>query len=277
MPTGITETSAAAIDVVAAILQSELTSGSVLLNTITDESARVQPGAKSIKLPNAGSFTAADKVENTATSLSKLTLTSDTLNLSLYKHVVAEIEDNAREQSAVDIEAEYIQRMASSMVRQMESDIAGALVKAANDGQLSGTSNLVLTLDDIVDARATMNKAFVPKEDRFLAIPSDQEAAMLKLDNFINANQYGSREGLINGEIGRVYGFTVIVSDDFASQTEFIAYHKSHVAFARQQAPKFEKARSSLTKLSDELSLSMSYGVKQLDSGNRAVYYDETV
>ena len=81
----------------------------------------------------------------------------------------------------------------------------------------------------------------------------------------------------MNGEIGRVFGFRVIVTNQFSSDSEFVAYHRSHVGFARQMAPKFERQRSSLTKLSDEVSLSLLFGVKQLDSGNRAVYADETV
>jgi N4-gp56 family major capsid protein len=275
--TGVTETVATSIDVVAAILQQELIEKAVLLGTVTDYSAWVLPGANTVKLPRSGSFTATNKAENTATTTSSLTFATDDIELNIHGHIVAEIEDIAQEQSALDIEATYMERMATAMALYVDNQVAAALVKASNDIQLSGTSNLVLTLADIAEARKLLNEADVPQEERFLAIPAAQEEAMLNISNFINADQYGSRDGLMNGEIGRVFGFRVIVTNQFSSDSEFVAYHRSHVGFARQMAPKFERQRSSLTKLSDEVSLSLLFGVKQLDSGNRAVYADETV
>ncbi len=275
--TTTTVIAATSMDIVAAILQAELAEKSVLLNSVSDYSQWVVKGAKTVQIPRASSFTAQAKVVGTATTYQNLTYAADELALNIYKHIPVLIEDSAREQSAVDLDGENIERMASAMVVAIESSIAGVLVKAANDIQLSGTSNLVLTSGDIVDARKELNDNDVPQEDRFLALPPAQEAAMLKISSFIDASQYGSNEPIMNGEIGRVFGFRVLVSNQFASDSEFCAYHKSHAAFARQIAPKFEKQRAPLNVLGDELSLSLSYGVKQLDSGNRGVYADETV
>lgn len=276
MPTGVTETVATSIDVVAAILQQELIQQGVLINCVTDYSAWVLPGANTVKVPRAGSFTAGNKVENTASSLSHLTFATDDIELNVYKHIVAELEDVAREQAAIDVEAVYVERMASAMVVAIEASIAGVLVKTANDIQLTGTSNLVLTKADIISARKFLDDKKCPASDRFLVVSPAQEAAMLGISEFVDASKYGSAEPILNGEIGRVLGFRVVKTTSLASDSEFIAFHRSHVAFARQQSPKFEKARASLTKLADELSLSIRYGVKQLDSGNRACYADET-
>ena len=57
---------------------------------------------------------------------------------------------------------------------------------------------------------------------------------MLNLAQFINADQYGGREALLNGEIGRVFGFRVIVSNLLAD-AEAYAYHRSCLAFASQK------------------------------------------
>lgn len=276
MSTGLTEIVATSIDVVAAILQKELITNSVLLNTIEDYSSWVIPGAKSVKIPKAGSFTAGNKIENTASSLQKLTFTTDDLELSIYKHIVSELEDSAREQSAVDVEGIYIQRMSTAMVEAIEEDVAEILVKAANDIQLSGTANLLITKADILEARRLLDDAKVPANDRFLALPPAQEKALLLIDDFVLANEFGSRDPVLNGQLGRLFGFSVIKSTSFTSDTEAVAYHKSHGAFARQIAPKFEKQRAPLTHLADELSLSLLYAVKQLDSGNRGIYLDET-
>ena len=274
--TGVTETVATSIDVVAAILQQELIEKAVLLGTITDYSSFVMAGANTVKIPRTGSFSVTNKAENTATTTANLTFATDSIELNIHGHIVAEIEDIAAEQSVLDIEAVYMERMATAMALYVDNQIAGAIVKGTNEIQLSGASNLVLTLSNITDARKQLNEADVPQEDRWLAIPAAQEEAMLNLDNFTSADKYGSRDALVNGEIGRVYGFRVVVTNQFASASEFTAYHKSHVAFARQVSPKFERQRGALTKLADEVSLSLLFGVKQLDGGSRAIYADET-
>ncbi len=274
--TGVTETLATAIEVVTTMLQKELIQKNVLFPTITDYTSWVAQGANSVKVPRSGSFTAQDKVENTGTTNQALTLATDDIDLTIYKHIPALIEDIARDQSVIDLDAVYMERMVSALAAQMDSDIAAALIKAANDIQLTGTSNLVLTAADIVDARKFLDDNLVPNDDRFLALPPAQEAAMLKIDNFIDASKYGSNEPIMNGEIGRVFGFRVIKTTSFASDSEFCAYHRSHVGFAMQQQVKYEKQRADLTKLGDELSVSTIYGTKQLDSGNRCAYADES-
>ena len=274
--TGVTETVATSIDVVAAILQAELIQNSVLLGTVSDYTAWVMPGANTVKVPRTSSFIAGDKVENTASSYQALTFATDDIELSIYKHIVAELEDIAREQSAVDVEGEYIRRMATAMVEAIESDIAGVIIKSANEIQLSGTSNLLITKADILEARKLLDDAKVPAGERFLVIPPSQEKAMLLIEDFVDASKYGSNQAVMNGELGRIFGMSVIKTTSLASDTEAVVYHRSHAAFARQLAPKFEKQRAALTKLADELSLSLRYGVKQLDSGTRGIYIDES-
>lgn len=279
--TGVTETVATAVDVVAAIVQSELIAKGVMIGTISDYSSWLQPGAKEINIPNAGSFAAGDKLENTASTTQALTFVSDALLLNKNKHIVARLEDIAREQSAVDVEAIYVERMASAMVAKIEADILVGITKAANDRQLSGTDvdtnvNQAVTKADIVAARRFLDEANVPNEDRYLLVSPKQEAEMLLIAGFVDASQYGSAEPVQNGEIGRIFGFKVIKSS-LVGDNDVFAYHKSHVAFAMSQEMKFEKQRADLTYQADNLSLATVYGVKQLDSGKRGFMLDETV
>jgi len=274
--TGVTETVATSIDVVAAILQAELVQNSVLLGTVSDYTAWVMPGANTVKVPRSGSFTAGNKVENTASTYQALTFATDDIELSIYKHIVAELEDIAREQSAVDVEGEYIRRMATAMVEAIENDIAGVLIKSDNEIQFSGAANLVITKADILEARKLLDDEKVPAKDRFLVIPPAQEKALLLIDDFVDASKYGSKSAIQNGELGRIFGMKVIKTTSLGSDTEAVIYHRSHAAFARQLAPKFEKQRAALTRLADELSLSLRYGVKQLDGGTRGIYMDES-
>ena len=274
--TGVTETVATSLDVVAAILQAELVQNSVLLGTVSDYTAWVMPGANTVKVPRSGSFTAGNKVENTASNYQALTFATDDIELSIYKHIVAELEDIAREQSAVDVEGEYIKRMATAMVEAIESDIAGVLIKSDNEIQLSGASNLVITKADILEARKLLDDAKVPAGDRFLVIPPAQEKALLLIDDFVDASKYGSNQAVMNGELGRIFGMKIIKTTSLGSDSEAVIYHRAHAAFERKIAPKFEQQRAALTKLADELSLSLRYGVRQLDGGTRGIYMDES-
>jgi N4-gp56 family major capsid protein len=278
--TGVTETVATAVDVVAAIVQSELIAKGIMIGTITDYSSWLQPGAKQVSIPNAGSFTAGDKLENTASTTQALTFVADALLLNKNKHIVARLEDIAREQSAVDVEAIYVERMASAMVAKIEADIYAGILKAANDRQLTGTdvdanANQAIAKADIVAARRALDEANVPNEERFLLVSPKQEAEMLRVEGFVDASKYGSNEPVVNGEIGRVYGFRVVKSS-LVGDNVALAYHRSHVAFAMSQEMKFEKQRADLTFQADNLSLATVYGVKQLDSGNRGYMMDET-
>jgi len=84
----------------------------------------------------------------------------------------------------------------------------------------------------LVDARKALNDAHVPASERFVALGSSVEAAVLKEDAFRKVNESGSTDALREAVIGRAAGFTIIgnvqgLSPDFA-----VAGHKSAFAFA---------------------------------------------
>ncbi len=75
------------------------------------------------------------------------------------------------------------------------------------------TTGDVMTTDLIADARMLIkvNSKCVPK---YLVISSYQEATLLKDSQFMNANEYGSNEVVMKGEIGNYMGLKVIVTDN---------------------------------------------------------------
>lgn len=84
----------------------------------------------------------------------------------------------------------------------------------------------------LVDARKALNDAKVPASERFVALGSSVEAAVLKEDAFRRVDESGSSDALRDAVIGRAAGFTIIgnvqgLSPDFA-----VAGHKSAFAFA---------------------------------------------
>jgi len=74
-----------------------------------------------------------------------------------------------------------------------------------------------MTADVIADARAKLRAYnFIPE---VVVISSYQEAALMKDSQFINAAEYGGREVILNGEIGKYLGSKVIVTSNVDAKT----------------------------------------------------------
>src|SRR3546814_17884277 len=67
--------------------------------------------------------------------------------------------------------------------------------------------------------RMTLNKANVPFDDRFCIISPEFEALILGDARFVDASKYGSREPILNGEIGRAIGFRLLPSNNLHDGT----------------------------------------------------------
>lgn len=276
---GVTETSASGQAVVAAMVQQQLIAKAKLMFTVMDESARAVKGAKSVSFPRTGALTPVAKAENTASESIALTYAVDTLNLDQHYQTFVRLEDIADVQSVLNVEADIVERAGAGMAKLMDSYIYDTLVAGAS---ASAPDHIIdqfgsggtLTLAKILTARKLLDDQDVPEGDRFLVINPEQESELLALSAFIDASQYGGREPLLNGEIGRVYGFSVIKTTVCAANVA-LYYHRSACAFARQIEPKWEMDRN-LSKLANEYSLSALYGAKILDSGKRNVTANAT-
>jgi N4-gp56 family major capsid protein len=272
---GVTETSAAGQDIVSAVVQTQLEASAQLIFTIQDESARATKGAKSVSFPRAGALDPADKAENTPTTTQALTYAADQLLLTGHVQTLVRLEDIASVQAIVDVEADILKRAATGMAKKFDTAIYTALrdgASASAPDHIVALSSGGTALDEaaILGARKLLDLQNVPADDRFMVVSPYQEAQLLAIANFIQAERYGSNMPIMNGELGRVFGFRVIKTTVAASAV-VLCYHRSACAFARQVDPKWEAQRAPLEYLADNYSLSSLYGVKVLDSGKRNV------
>lgn len=276
---GVTETSATAMDIVAAMVQKQLIAKAKLIFTVQDESARAVKGSKSVKFPRTGDLDPVAKVENVATESKALTYATDQLLLDQHFHTLVRLEDIADIQSAVDVESDIMERAGSGMAKKFDSFVYGLLkagASASNPDHIIdhyGSSGAI-TRTKILAARKLLDDQNVPDEDRFLVVNPAQEAELLDIDGFVDADKYGSTAAKLNGEIGRLFGFTIIkttICEDNVS----LYYHRSACAFARQMELKWETGRD-LKLLANEYSLSTLFGGKVLDSGKRNVTANAT-
>ena len=275
---GVTEVAAVQQEVVANVVQEVLKQESILIPTVDDWSRFSVKGAKSVKAPRRTQFASADKAENTNLTAQEITFSADTINLDKHKAIYAKLERIAGMQAMPDVEAEILVEQAKELALQVDKDIITELkaVSAAGPDHLLdyATPGGPIAQTDILEARRLLNIQKVPMDNRFLLISPDQEKAMLLIQDFVRADSYGNANGLMNGELGRIYGFTVLMHTEL-SAVDSLIYHKSHVGYARQMEPEFRQDFD-LASASDEFLLHTIYGVETLDSGVRGVYFNCT-
>lgn len=124
---------------------------------------------------------------------------------------------------------DLVEQAKYTIVQATEKDIEGdiiteletASVNAVWGGDATSDATLatsdVITADVIADARkALRNYNYVPA---ILIIHPEQEGALMKDSQFVNASEYGGREVILNGEIGKFLGVKVIVTTNVDAKT----------------------------------------------------------
>lgn len=286
--TSAANTAATEMDVISSIVQEELVQASLLRPTVLDYSSMAQKGIKSIDLPR---FDAATSLSPAAQNADGVTETAgqtvnfpvDTIDLSDWTSIPYEIPDRVSQQSMINLEAELAKSAGKRYGEYMDDQIIVKLRLAADgsaslpdhkldlDGTDGTNAATAITLAAIAKARRLLNRQNVPQSERFLVIPPEQEEVLINLDNFRNADKYGAREALLQGEIGQIYGFRVIVHNGLASN-EACAYHKEAVAVAVQQEVRFETRRATLKLQKTEYSFAMGMGQTVLSEGRKQVH-----
>lgn len=266
--TGVSEVDATRQELVAAMVQRELKAQAIVASSMMDVSQFAEPGSKTIKFPKATSFNVEKKLSGSAASAQALTYTTDDLPLDQHAVIQWIIEKRASLQSRVNLEMEAIKRASSSHARQVDQDLLDAMSAGA---ALSVTISGSFGREEITEARRKLRAAHFPIEAGkvFLLCGPTLEESMLNVADFINAEKYGASEPVQNGEIGKVFGLKVLVSNLITTSLAYV-YHSEGLALGFQQMPEFEE-QPDLANLGMRQSLDQLYGLKVLQSGNGIV------
>jgi N4-gp56 family major capsid protein len=265
-----TQTTDVAQTLLSQYVQSYLWQNAILVNTIVDRSSEAVQGVKTIDFGKRTQLSAVTKNANTAMTSTNFTWSVDPLNLDKHEAVYTILEDFAGIESAISQEPAILESSTEALLTLLEGNIYTALAAATAAQRVKFKTQDTLSLADVLNARKILNKANVPLMDRWMSVNPDQEEQVLQLNNFVHADKYGSPNmPLVNGEIGRVYGFRVVVTNNVTTST-VLCYHRSHVAFARQLGLRFENSRK-LSEAATEYLMHQKYGLKTLDSGKRCV------
>lgn len=271
--TGLTDVSGTIESLVQAEIQMVLNANIVVPGAVMDLSDQVGPGMDRVAIPKLAKFTVSTKLENTAVDASAVSLSADSLVLDQYKVVQFLMEDIADLQSNVNVTQAGVRQVGADLASEMDlkliNDIESGTSSSAPDHRRAYLAGGVLAKADVLLARQLLNTQNVPLNDRSLIVSPESEANLLSISEFTRVDESGSSGALRNGQIGKLFGFDVLVSSQ-AEELKSLAFHKSCHAFARQLQPLVEQQRA-LEHLATRWSISHIYGSKHLDSGKRAV------
>lgn len=266
--TGTSATSATQQAAVAAFVQRNLIAQSKLLATVTDFSSLANPGDKSVDIPKMSNFTVTKKSSGTAVDAAALTYSVDTIAFDQHAVVQFLIEKRASLQSRVALAQMNMSRAVEAFAKQVDTDLHAdmiANVSASAPDHIIAFAGASFAGVDILEARRLLDVQEWPSDNRFLAVNPAEEKTLLGIDNFIRADAYGSSGGLVNGEIGMLYGAKVIKSTVVTSGRP-LYYHKEGEGIAFQQNPEMDSIKD-LPNVATRYSLDQLYGVKTLRSG----------
>jgi hypothetical protein len=235
--TGSTQLSPAQQDAIAAIVQRELISAAVLGGTVRDVSNLAVPGNKSITIPRLSSFSITNRASGAQGDAVVLSADGDQMNLDQNAYVAWILDSKDETQTTFDFQSEAAERAASAhgvyvdnqIISEMET--VGVEVSSGTTGDI--TKQIVLDMrKDLLNRKARRN-------DLFLAVSPDQEAALLAINEFVEADRYGSAI-IPNGVLGRLYGVNVVITAELAAQQYFM-YERGGVALGFQKGPQMEE------------------------------------
>ena len=265
-------------DLALAVVQETLREKTRLLPTVSLYEA--PKGSQSVRVPRRDQFSAESKGENSALTSQALTFSYDEITLNKQRSVLSRVEDIASIQSSSDINAEILKDMSAELAKAVDAAIISELKSASSSGpdhahDFAATDDAI-AVADIVNARKLLRSQYVPMDDGklWMIIAPNQEAEMLQISNFIDANKYGTDRPIVSGFIGSVLGFNVAVNADL-SDYDALFYHSSACGVAFSQSPSFESARD-LSNVATEYLASCIFGAKVLNSGKNCVYYSGT-
>lgn len=220
-------------ELIVSFVQRELKSKVTLLPTVTDVSRFAVKGAKSISFPKLTSYSIVDRTFGVAGDATALTDSIDKLDLEWNAYCAAIIDSSDEVQSSIEFKMESLTRMAAAHGRYVDSKISAVLAGSYADAINAAAANV--TEGNIIDLRTALIKNEVDVNSMFLAISPDQEAAILKIANFVRADSYGV-SNIPNGVVGRLFGFNVVINTQLVAYSCY-AYSPEAIVLGFQKAP----------------------------------------
>jgi hypothetical protein len=259
-----TEMAPTKMELIVAMAQRELKAQAQLAGFFSDKSMFATKGNKSVSFPKLSSFSVNDRASGAAGVEQIISATAEKLDLDKNKQVLWVIDPTDEIQSTLNWELETVKLAAAAHGRQFDRDLVDAAMAARALVSTAGD----ISRDSILEMIEYLAVNFYNKSQTALFISPAQKTAMLKINEFTQAQIFGNVV-IPSGTIGQVYGIPVVEAPILAAG-EFFMADKDVVAYALQRAPGYDEQKA------------IEYGAgamkRQLDQsyGMRALQIDST-
>lgn len=191
-----------------------------------------------------------DPTVRSYTSESNITVDSVTdteraLTIDQAKYFAFDVDDVQRRQAlpgwVASVTAGAGYKLAEAADSFLSSTMYTAVNQTGNDyGAFVADISDATAYNLFVELRTILNRDNVPASGRFAVVPPELTGALLKDSRFINASAAGTTDGLRNGLVGAIAGFTVYESNSVPEPTSgtyaVIAGHPIATTYAEQIA-----------------------------------------
>jgi|SRR5829696_3170053 len=169
----------------------------------------ISANGKEVHIHSIANLTVVNYTKYTALTPEQLTDTRQTMPIDQQKAFIFDVDDIDDIQTRPDVVNTATEQAAYQLVESADSYIASLFAGASNLGTVE-TSTSANLYARILKANTLLNKNNVPREGRFLVLSPEYEELLLQNA----AYQSAATDSVLNGAVGRIAGFDVLVSNN---------------------------------------------------------------
>lgn len=215
------------------VLRSNAVLGGLVYRDFENE---VKTQGDTVQVPIIGAMTANNKAIGSEYTKQDATSTKVDVVLNKHKEVTFVVEDIEKAFARGDVIDAYGKSAMAAIVDALDTDLAGLY---AGLSQTQGSDGAGLAAADMRTARKTLSVAKAPMSDRFFVCGPEAYALLLADSNFTDVSKYGSSAPVMEGELGKIYGFRVFENQNIVTSTgdHNLAFHKHAFGLAIRPLP----------------------------------------
>jgi hypothetical protein len=167
-----------------------------------------------------------DVVTGIADNPTAITEASKVLNLDQEKGFFYEIKYLEEEKSSAQLGLSVLKQQTAALASVVDADVLS--LTSGFSQVLSGLCNKAT----LVSAIEYLNEANAPQADRYLVVNPDAYSDLLNTNDFIRADGVGDGTSMKSGQIGRILGLDVFLSNNLPTGTDAAVLHREAIAMA---------------------------------------------
>lgn len=179
-----------------------------------------------VHINSIGAITVKDYTKNTdIAEPDALATTEQTLVIDQSKYFNFQVDDVDKVQAAGELIDTAMGRAAYALADVADAFLLKTIAAGADSGNVVGSASAPIALtgdnvyENIVKLRTKLDKANVPNTGRTIVVSPEVYALLLLDDRFAKSEATAGQNALLYGEVGKVAGFTVFMSNNVKTGT----------------------------------------------------------